>query len=272
MPIKHWFYTIFPALRQPFHRKLYEYISEHDKQAQILVMNHGYVSLDRHAKSTGLENDAHCYPLQLYHHVASGTNNWAGAKVLEIGSGRGGGARFLKQHFQPKSVVGVDITAGAVDFCCRHYAVEGLVFAQGDAQLLPFPDNAFDIVVNVESSGYYPDVQRFLQQVVRVLKPGGYFLYTDMRYYEDIDTWHALLAQTGLLLIKEEDITPNVLQALTLDQERRRTLVHQNTPKILYWLFNIFAGLEGADLAQGQPQPGERVYVNFVFRKDTLGQ
>jgi ubiquinone/menaquinone biosynthesis C-methylase UbiE len=268
MPVKHWFYTIFPALKQPLHRRWYEYISALDKDGGLLFMNHGYAALDSDTEPLELsaEDERHRYSLQLYHHLASAID-WSDARALEIGSGRGGGASYIKRHFKPKSVVGVDITANAIAFCCRYYSIDGLSFARGDAQLLPFAENSFDVVFNVESSGYYPDFERFLQEVVRVLRPGGHFLYVDMRYQEDIETWRAQLDKTGLHLVKEEDITPNAVRALALNREHRQALIKQHTPKMLHWLFGIFAGLGGADLAHGPPKPGERVYLNWVFGK-----
>lgn len=267
MPVKHWFYTIFPSLKQPLYRWWYEYISALDKDGGLLFMNHGYTALDADAEVLELsdEDEKHRYSLQLYHHVAS-TIDWSDARALEVGSGRGGGADYIKRRFRPRLVVGIDITTNAIDFCCHHYSIEDLAFAQGDAQLLPFAKNSFDIVFNVESSGYYPDFERFLSEVVRVLRPGGYFLYADMRYQEDIETWRTQLGETGLQLIKEEDITPNALQALALDREHKQEMIKQHTPKVLHGLFGIFAGLGGADLAQGQPKPGERVYLNWVFK------
>jgi ubiquinone/menaquinone biosynthesis C-methylase UbiE len=268
MPIKHWFYTTFPALKQPLHRRWYEYISALDKNANMLFMNHGYAVLDSDAELLALsaEDEHHRYSLQLYHHMASAID-WSGARVLEVGSGRGGGASYINRRFNPRSIVGIDITANAIDFCCRHYSTDGLFFARGDAQLLPFAGNSFDVVFNVESSGYYPDFERFLQEVIRVLRPGGHFLYADMRYQEDIETWRAQLDGTGLRLIKEEDITPNAIQALALDRERKQELIKQHVPRVFHGLFGTFAGIGGADLAHGLPKPGERIYLNWVFCK-----
>ena len=268
MPVKHWFYTIFPALKQPLYRRLYEYISTLDKGDALLFMNHGYVALDPDAEPLELsaEDEKHRYSLQLYHHIASAID-WSGARALEVGSGRGGGANYIKRHFGPRSIVAVDITANAIDFCCHHYSIDRLSFARGDAQLLPFVENSFDIVLNVESSGYYPDFERFLREVVRVLRPGGYFLYADMRYQEDVETWRAQLIKTHLQLVQEEDITTNAVRALELDRDRRQELVKQLTPRLLHGPFGIFAGLGGADLARGLPKTGERVYLNWVFCK-----
>ena len=65
---------------------------------------------------------------------------------------------------------------------------------QGDAQNLPFPDESFDAVINVEASHIYPNFERFLGEVARVLRPGGHFLYADFRNRDGIPDWEAALA------------------------------------------------------------------------------
>src|SRR5204863_875878 len=115
------------------------------------------------------------YSIQLYHHLAR-TVNMDGARVLEVGCGRGGGCSYLARYQQPASVLGIDFSAKAIAFCNRVHAVPGLTFQQGDAESLPCETGTFDVVLNVESSHCYGSVPAFLGEVFRVLRPGGYFL------------------------------------------------------------------------------------------------
>jgi ubiquinone/menaquinone biosynthesis C-methylase UbiE len=263
-----WLATYFPNLRQAIARRWYNYISTLDKDAHMLFMNYGYTDLDPKAKPLELsaEDEKHRYPIQLYHRVASAID-WAGLEALEVGSGRGGGACYIMRRFRPKSIIGLDLAVKAIDFCHRYYSLPGLSFAPGNAECLPFADHSFDVIINLESSLYYPNIGRFLSEVVRVLKPNGYFLYADMRYQEEIDNWQTRLRRTGLDLLHEEDITPNVVKALALDNERKRKLINQYVPKILHRPFYEFAGITGAGLAHGSPRAGERLYLNFVLHK-----
>ena len=64
---------------------------------------------------------------------------------------------------------------------------------QGDAQDLPFPDESFDAVINVEASHIYPNFERFLGEVARVLRPGGHFLYPISATVTASPTWEASL-------------------------------------------------------------------------------
>jgi SAM-dependent methyltransferase len=116
--------------------------------------------------------------IQLYHATASQVD-LNGKKVLEVGCGHGGGASYIKRYLGPASYTGLDLNPTGVAFCRKRHQEPGLDFVQGDAQDLPFPDQSFDAVVNVESANYYPDQAKFFNEVARVLRPGGHFLYTD---------------------------------------------------------------------------------------------
>jgi SAM-dependent methyltransferase len=189
---------------------------------------------------------------------------------LELGSGRGGGAAYITRRFKPRSYVGIDMTASAVGFSNRRYAIEGLSFLRCNAESLPFENDSFDVVISVEASGLWKDAKRTFRDIAHVLKPNGYFLYTDMHLYEQVNTWRSQLVGSGLRLVSEEDITSNVVRALTLDHERKCKLIHQHIPRLFRGIFYEFAGMNGAGLARGTPKFGDRVYYNFVLRKDNV--
>ena len=266
--IDRWLFTHLPGLSQVLTRITYEYISMLDKDNNVLFMNHGFADLDPDARPLELskEDEKYRYQVQLYHHIASSIN-WVGLDALEVSSGRGGGSCYIQRHFHPKSLTGVDFSGKAISFCNDYYSIDGLTFLQDDAESLHFLDNSFDVVINVEASVYYPHVERFFSNVVRVLKPKGYFLYADMRYAEELEVWRAQLRSMGLELLGEEDITPNVIRALALDQERRTKLIQRYVPRILHRAFAEFAGITGAGLIPGLPRIGERIYRSYVFRK-----
>ena len=247
----------------------YNLISSFDTGENLVFMNYGYISFDSKHPQLELhpEHENVRYQIQMYHHIASAVD-WTGRDGLEVGSGRGGGASFITRHFKPRSMTGVDLSDKAVAFCRDYHSnVDGLNFLRGDAEALQFPDESFDIIINVESSLYYPNVEKFFQHVARLLKPNGHFLYADMRYLEEVDDWKQQLAKTGLELLHEEDITKNAKHALALNQEYRRALVKKYVPRFLQKIFSRFGGADGGRLAEGDPVHGERLYMNFVFRK-----
>lgn len=267
--ISKFLYTRMPKLRQLLTRTTYEYVSAIDKENNVLFMNYGYANLNQGQKPVRLspQDEKFRYEAQLYHHLASFIN-WNGLEALEISSGRGGGAGYIKRQFKPKSLIGVDFSSKAVDFCNRYYSsVTGLSFIKGNAESLEFADNSFDVIINVEASFYYPRIERFFDHVVRILKPDGHFLYADMRYATELDTWHKQLEATGLVLLREVDISENVIAALELEKERRIQLVQENVPKILFTPFFQLIGVTGGGLIPHPSRIGKRVYKSFIFQK-----
>ena len=61
-----------------------------------------------------------------------------------------------------------------------------MTFQQGDAENLPFDAEQFDVVLNVESSHTYPQMEKFLSEAHRVVQPGGHFLFADIRETRNI--------------------------------------------------------------------------------------
>ena len=257
----------FPNIKSWLTRIQYELISTFDRDKNAIFMNFGYTAHRQGHEPIPLakEEEIHRYPLQLYHHVARHID-WKNTDALEVSSGRGGGASFIMRYFKPRSYTGVDFSTRAVEFCRSHYKMDGLKFHHGNAEALTFPDNSFDVVVNVEASLYYPNITKFYEHVKRVLKPNGYFLYTDLRYEEKVSIWHAQLKNMGMKLIKEEDITDNVLKAMELDRERRVALVDKYVPAILRKQFYHFAGVS-PNQTDTLPHLDNRRYWYFVLQK-----
>lgn len=258
----------FPGVKSAMTRWIYDLVSALDRDRKVILMNYGFIHDDADSVSLPLDaiDEPHRYPLQLYHYVASAVD-WNGRDVLEVSSGRGGGAYFLARHFKPKSYIGMDFSKRAVAFCNMYYQWEGLSFHHGNAEAIPFSDSSFDIVINVEASLYYPNVARFFENVRRVLKPNGYFLYADLRYPEKADAWRAQLKDIGLKMLKEEEITDNVLKAMEIDRDRRWNIVQKYTPRALHKVFYDFCGLDADAPLRVAPHLNDRRYWNFVFQK-----
>lgn len=260
-------FRISPGLKRTLVRMWYEYLTVLDKEALMVFMNYGYVNLNPGAEKVVLrdvdEVDRYC--IQLYHYVASAIE-LKGLDVLEVGCGRGGGASYIMRYLQPKSMTGVDISEKAIAFCNRHHSFEGISFFQGDAEYLPFDENTFDVIVNVESSLCYGSMERFLREVFRVLRPNGYFLFTDFRSKDKIDILRKQLINSSLEVLKEERITPNVLNALECDNTRRQRLIYQKVPRLMWKYFQHFAGIRGTKTYEAF-RMGDTDYRSFILRK-----
>ena len=96
----------------------YEYLSRMIREGNMLFMNYGWADLYPEAEKILLnDNDEkNRYCIQLYHRVC-GTVDFKDKDVLEVGSGRGGGASYIMRYLLPKSMTGVDIAANAIHFC-----------------------------------------------------------------------------------------------------------------------------------------------------------
>ncbi|MBA4138582.1 MAG: class I SAM-dependent methyltransferase [Opitutus sp.] len=263
-----WWLENSPLLRRLLWRWWYGRLAQQFQQRDWTFMNYGFAR-DEGAPTLRLdaadEPDRLC--IQLYAETASVP--LADREVIEIGSGRGGGASYLARTHRPRRYLGVDFSASAVALCRKlHAGVAGLEFAPGDAENLALPDASCDVVVNVESSHCYGHIDRFFREVARVLRPGGHFCYTDFRTVADMAKLEAALTATpGLRVVERAEITARVLAALRADDARKRRLIDDLVPPRLRHLFGEFAGLSDGQIFRGF-ESGELIYCRFVVRKD----
>jgi SAM-dependent methyltransferase len=261
-----WVAERFPSVRRVLWRGFFEFSGSYFGRAEFWTfMNYGYADEATALPKLKADDWDQRYPAYLYHRVASRVD-LTDRDVLEVSSGRGGGASHVKRYLGPRKLVGLDIAASAVEFCRRVHKVEGLEFQQGDAERLPFADVSFDAVVNVEASFCYPSIDRFFAEVKRVLRPGGHFLYADLRWHEEMPGLDGALAASGLELVERSEITANVLAALELDSERRRTVNAKECPRILRSLFDKFIGVSGTRIPV-QLGNGQMRYFAYVLKK-----
>ena len=255
-----------PALRRMLWHWWYSKLALEVPAEGWTFMNYGFVP-DRGERlklEASDEPDRCC--IQLYERVV-GAGNISRVEVLEIGSGRGGGASYVARYHRPERMAGVDFSPQAVAFCAeRHRGIANLQFVVGDAENLPYPDASFDAVLNVESSHCYGNVPRFLAEVHRVLRPGGWFLFADLRDPKDAVALKANVHCHPWSHVEEEDITAGVVKALKLDDLRKRVMIEQWIPARLHPLFREFAGLDGGKISNGL-QSGALVYLRFALRK-----
>ena len=99
--------------------------------------------------------------------------------VLDAGCGVGYGTAFLAER--ARRVVGVDRSEDAIAYARRRYAGPNVEFRVGDLLALEEPDGAFDVVCCFETIEHLPDQEAFLEEVGRVLRPGGLFVVSTPR-------------------------------------------------------------------------------------------
>jgi SAM-dependent methyltransferase len=100
--------------------------------------------------------------------------------ILDVGCGGGRTIQKLAALATKGKVYGVDYADGSVAGSRAKNAqliqAGRVEIKQGSVSQLPFPDNQFDLVTAVETQYYWPDLVKDMQEILRVLKPGGTLL------------------------------------------------------------------------------------------------
>ena len=150
--------------------------------------------------------------------AVAGTGGWPYRKALEIGAGTGFFSLNLRQAGVVDEVHVTDISPGMVA-AAEHNAnllgfdIEGRV---ADAELLPYDDATFDLVVGHAVIHHLPDVEKAFREMVRVLRPGGRVVICGepTRYGDYVArrlsraTWWAVTRATRLPLLRRQWARP----------------------------------------------------------------
>ena len=249
--IVYYIFQLFPSLKKWFWEKWYTVLADKANDPDLRFMNYGYLSNDL-SLILSAEDEKDRYSIQLYHYVASQID-LKGLKVLEVGSGRGGGSAYISKYLNVSEMIGVDISPTAVELCNKIYNINNLTFKLGDSENLPFDDNTFDAIVNVESSHCYASMSNFLKEAKRVLKPEGYFLFCDLRRKEYLEEMLGAINTNGFRIIEKKDITPNIIEASIKMTDARKEVI--KNLKVESWFKKILESFSATD--------GSKVHQSF---------
>jgi ubiquinone/menaquinone biosynthesis C-methylase UbiE len=171
-------------------------------------------------------------------------------EVLDIATGGGHVARAFAPHVG--TVVASDLTPEILEHAANAFAewdLTNVTTAIADAEALPFDDIAFDIVTCRIAPHHFPQPERFVGEVARVLRPGGRFVLVDSTVPEGepgvffnrfeklrdpshvrsltIPEWQDLLTRAGLRVehvepfTKTHDFADWTSRSRTSDENRR---------------------------------------------------
>jgi len=201
-------------------------------------------------------------------------NALQGKHVLEIGSGRGKGAAYIAQEFNPKSIIGVDLNEERVALASNSFReTANLKYRVGNALNLAFKNSTVDFVLNVESSFHYPNFTKFISEVFRVLAPGGRFLWVApmLNRGESFSSKLEVFKRAGFHVSFRKDIVQAVVNS-------RRNVLKESDNKEFQILCDSlesdvsedalwsWAALPGS-IAFDALESGEVQYIRFIAQK-----
>lgn len=114
----------------------------------------------------------------------AGFTSLEGKNILDIGCGNGAIlSYFFKEGVSPENLYGIDLLPGRIEEGKRLYP--GMHFTCGNAEILPYPDEFFDIITQstvFTSILDYEMKRKISAEILRVLKPYGVLVWHDYRF------------------------------------------------------------------------------------------
>ena len=245
---------------------IYELLAKRIPASDWQFMNYGYSPMDCESSFQCEKKHLQQFSLQMYHYLALKTCV-EGKQVLEVGSGRGGGANHIAGTLNPASYTGMDLAQNAVNLANKLHNQPNLKFIQGSAEAIPLESNSIDVVINVESCHAYGSVPKFLSEVKRVLKPGGHLLLVDFRKVQDLEKFQGEIDSCGMKIVEKEDISSNVVRAIETEDDAKRERIRTLIPEKWQELFAEFAGVVGSRI-HTTLKGKTRFYYRYVLVKE----
>lgn len=254
----------FPKTRKRIWKFVYTLMAWFWRDPNWRFMNYGYMPEVDEPFSLEEHDEPDRAFIGLYHQAIEGLE-LSGKSVLEVGCGRGGGSSYIARYYDCGQVVGGDFSSSTVSVAKKlNKGVTTLSFETADAENLPFADDSFDVVINIESSHCYSNVPSFIDEVARILKPEGIFSWADLRGRTMTDKLEADIKHENLSLIHQNELTPGVIRALRFMSDKKQEQI-KKTPFFKRFM-SEFAATEGTTLFKGF-QNGSVIYEARRYKK-----
>jgi ubiquinone/menaquinone biosynthesis C-methylase UbiE len=185
------------------------------------------------------------------------------SSVLEIACGSGRVTRHLRKVLPADAMLwATDISGDMLNIAKREIANDNINFQAEDAQNLSFADNSFDLVICQFGMMFLSDKRKGFDEVFRVLKPGGKFMFV---------TWDDILNMPLFKLLVNDLILPHFRDE---DTTRFKVPFSMYDPQLLTgWMKNTgFKNVASnkINLHSGASTP--ELVATALFRKHPLGK
>lgn len=104
--------------------------------------------------------------------------------ILDIATGTGDFAILANKILNPKKITAIDISDGMMEVGKEKVIASGLenviTFENHDCANMSFPDNTFDAAISSFGVRNFEDIDKSFSEVLRVLKPGGVFMFIEL--------------------------------------------------------------------------------------------
>lgn len=224
-------------------------------------------------RETGRRSDAHCVR---YRYAAEHIR--PGDRVLDVACGLGYGSRMLFESSLAASVHGIDLSDFGVAYAVSHYGMDGCVrYTVGDAEnLSTIADASIDFIAAFETIEHVPNPEIYLQELKRVLAPGGRVMlcapndWTDETgkdpnpFHLHVYTWDKLKAEVSSYFLLEKAFIQVAGGAMKCHFSPRSWLeVDPVEPSYAEAEWIVFLGMKDPT------EPGEAVFKETAWRIPT---
>lgn len=135
------------------------------------------------------------------------------AKALDVGCGDGQKTILFKNKIGSKHIMGIDGVKGRLDAASNRKV---RIMCSDLEKKWPFPNNYFDVVISNQVIEHIVDIDHFIQEIYRILKPGGYCVVST----ENLSSWHNVFA----LILGFQDFSHHIIKK-----------IHVNNPISLHY-------------------------------------
>jgi SAM-dependent methyltransferase len=141
--------------------------------------------------------------------------------ILDVACGKGATTAYLLKYYLPQDITGINISERQLERARNN--APGCTFRLMSATQLDLPPDVFDAVLCVEAAFHFDTREKFLEEALRVLRPGGRLVVSDIlmtleaerkrdtrtekNYVRDLEEYRGILERTGFREVEVIDVT-----------------------------------------------------------------